>query len=96
MSSLENVTVEEHSIDTTPIHKSYIFTSKIGDKLTINVEVKEVALLDNYSKLEDLVKKVRQKLKVVLQIDAVVKLVEPQSLKRFEGKAKRVTDLRKI
>ena len=75
-----------------------IVVERIGhlDKLTINVEVKEVALLDNYSKLEDLIKKVRQKLKVVLQIDAVVKLVEPQSLKRFEGKAKRVTDLRKI
>ena len=75
-----------------------IVVERIGhlDKLTINVEVKEVALLDNYSKLEDLVKKVRQKLKVVLQIDAVVKIVEPQSLKRFEGKAKRVTDLRKI
>ncbi len=75
-----------------------IVVERIGhlDKLTINVEVKEVTLLDNYSKLEDLVKKVRQKLKVVLQIDAVVKLVEPQSLKRFEGKAKRVTDLRKI
>lgn len=37
LSSLENVTVEEHSIDTTPIHKLYIFTSKIGDKLTINI-----------------------------------------------------------
>ena len=67
-----------------------IVVERIGhlDKLTINVEVKDFALLDNYSKLEDLVKKVRQKLKVVLQIDAVVRLVEPQSLKRFEGKAK--------
>lgn len=37
LSSLENVTVEEYSIDTMPIHKSYMFTSKIGDKLTINV-----------------------------------------------------------
>ncbi len=75
-----------------------IVVERIGhlDKLTINVEVKDDCLLDNYSKLEDLVKKVRQKLKVVLQIDAVVKLVEPQSLKRFEGKAKRVTDLRKL
>lgn len=75
-----------------------IIVERIGhlDKLTIKVEVKDVALLDNYSKLEDLVKKTKQKLKVVLQIDAVVKLVEPQSLKRFEGKAKRVTDLRKI
>ena len=75
-----------------------IIVERIGhmDKLTINVEVKDVLLLDNYSKLEDLVKKVKQKLKVVLQIDAVVRLVEPQSLKRFEGKAKRVTDLRKL
>ncbi len=75
-----------------------IIVERIGhmDKLTINVEVKDIGLLDNYSKLEDLVKKVKQKLKVVLQIDAVDRLVEPQSLKRFEGKAKRVTDLRKI
>ncbi len=75
-----------------------IIVERIGhmDKLTINVEVKDIDLLDNYSKLEDLVKKVKQKLKVVLQIDAVVRLVEPQSLKRFEGKAKRVTDLRKL
>ncbi len=75
-----------------------IIVERIGhmDKLTINVEVKDIDLLDNYSKLEDLVKKVKQKLKVVLQIDAIVRLVEPQSLKRFEGKAKRVTDLRKL
>ncbi len=75
-----------------------IIVERIGhmDKLTINVEVKDIDLLDNYSKLEDLVEKVKQKLKVVLQIDAVVRLVEPQSLKRFEGKAKRVTDLRKL
>lgn len=75
-----------------------IIVERIGhmDKLTINVEVKDIGLLDNYAKLEDLVKKIKQKLKVVLQIDAVVRLVEPQSLKRFEGKAKRVTDLRKI
>lgn len=37
LSSLENVTMEEHSIDIAPIHTSYMFTSKIGDKLTINV-----------------------------------------------------------
>ena len=37
LSSLEEVSVEEHEADTVPVHKSYIFTSKIGDKLTINV-----------------------------------------------------------
>ena len=43
----------------------------------------------------DLSNKVKHNLRVVLQIDAHVKLVEPLSLKRFEGKANRVTDLRK-
>ncbi len=37
LTSLENVTVEEHIIDTIPVHRSYVFTSKIGDRLTINV-----------------------------------------------------------
>ena len=66
------------------------------DKLAINVEVKDACLLDNFAKLENLVESVKAKLRVVLQIDASVKLVEPLTLKRFEGKAKRVTDLRTL
>ena len=66
------------------------------DKLEVSVEVAESGLLDNYKKLEELRAKIRHNLKTVLQIDAVVKLVEPLTLKRYEGKAKRVTDLRKI
>ena len=66
------------------------------DKLEVSVEVADSGLLDNYKKLEELRAKIRHNLKTVLQIDAVVKLVEPLTLKRFEGKAKRVTDLRKI
>lgn len=37
LASLEEVKTEERKIDTPPKHKSYIFTSKIGDKLTINI-----------------------------------------------------------
>ena len=66
------------------------------DKLEVSVEVADLGLLDNYKKLEELRAKIRHNLKTVLQIDAVVKLVEPLTLKRYEGKAKRVTDLRKI
>ena len=47
-----------------------------------------------FGELEALTKKIHDKLKVVLQIDAKVTLVSPNTLKRFEGKAKRVTDLR--
>lgn len=65
------------------------------DKLEIMVELRDLHLVDNFSALEDLRAKIRHQLKTVLQIDAQVKLVEPLSLKRYEGKAKRITDLRK-
>lgn len=66
------------------------------DKLEILVEVKDGKLLENYASLEELVGRIKHQLRTVLQIDAKVKLVEPLSLKRFEGKAKRVIDMRNI
>lgn len=66
------------------------------DKLEIRVELRDTSLIDDFSALERLVGKIRHNLKTVLQIDAVVKLCEPLSLKRYEGKAKRVIDLRKL
>lgn len=66
------------------------------DKLEIKVELRDTSLIDDFSALERLVGKIRHNLKTVLQIDAVVKLCEPLSLKRYEGKAKRVIDLRKL
>jgi len=64
------------------------------DKIEVLVEVLDAALLTSFAELEKLEKKVKHNLYTVLNIDADVKLVEPESLKRFEGKAKRVTDLR--
>lgn len=66
------------------------------DKLEIRVELRDTSLIDDFSALERLVDKIRHNLRTVLQIDAVVKLCEPLSLKRYEGKAKRVIDLRKL
>jgi len=66
------------------------------DRLEIKVEVSDGSLLDSYANLENLVKEIKHKLKTVLQIDAKITLVSPDTLKRFEGKAKRVTDLRNI
>jgi phenylacetate-CoA ligase len=64
------------------------------DKIEVLVEVIDAALLDKFSALEALEKKIKHGLFTVLGIGADVRLAEPQSLKRFEGKAKRVTDLR--
>lgn len=73
-----------------------IIVSREGtmDRLEVQVEVSQGELLTDYKKLINLSEKVRHNIKTVLQIDAKVKLVEPLSLARFEGKACRVQDLR--
>ena len=65
------------------------------DTIEVRVEVGDTGLLDDYGKLEALVAKIKHNLRVVVQLDVKVKLVEPFSIKRAEGKVKRVTDLRK-
>ena len=73
-----------------------IVVTKTGfmDQIEVKVELTDASLLEAYGELEALTRKIHDKLKVVLQIDAKVTLVSPNTLKRFEGKAKRVTDLR--
>ena len=66
------------------------------DTMEIKVELTDDTLLDSYAQLGALEKNIRSRLKVVLGLDAAIKLVAPRSLKRFEGKAKRVTDLRQM
>lgn len=64
------------------------------DELEINVELLDKRLLDRYRELEVLEKTIRHHLKATLSLDSKVNLVEPRTLQRFEGKAKRVKDLR--
>ncbi|MDD4003454.1 MAG: phenylacetate--CoA ligase [Clostridia bacterium] len=66
------------------------------DSLEIYVEVVSGALLSDFKQLEALKSKVAFAIKTVLGIDVKVRLVEAGSLKRFEGKAKRVVDERNI
>jgi phenylacetate-CoA ligase len=64
------------------------------DMIEVNVELLDDSLLVSFSALEKLQSKIRAKIYMVLNIDVPVKLVEPESLKRFVGKAQRVVDLR--
>lgn len=64
------------------------------DDVEVMVEFVDGKLVDNFRALKELEEKVRNRLKSVLQIDVRVKLVEPKTLERFTGKAKRVIDLR--
>jgi len=74
-----------------------IIVTKQGfmDKMEVKVELADAKLLESYSELEKLTKKIKDKIKSNLLIDAKITLTEPKSLERFTtGKAKRVWDLR--
>lgn len=80
--------------DIAPHYEIIVKRERYIDILEINIEVSDARLLERFSDLEALKNKISNELKTVLQIDARVNLVEPQTLKRFEGKAKRVIDMR--
>jgi len=68
------------------------------DTLEVQVEVQEEAFAnaDEVKVLQRTERRIVKDLKDYLGISAKVKLVEPKSLQRFEGKASRVIDKRKI
>ena len=66
------------------------------DEMTIQVELAEKAFSDKVSDILKLEEKIAEKLKSVLNVWAKVEVVNPGTLQRFEGKAKRVIDRRKI
>lgn len=74
-----------------------IIVSKKGylDALEVQVEMTEAAFTGNWRDLERLEGQVRAKLQSVLSIHAKIKLLEPRSLERSSGKAKRVIDQRR-
>ena len=64
------------------------------DTMEIRVEPTDGSLLEIYSELEKLQQSIRFKMRTVLGIDVKVSLVEPKSMERFAGKARRIVDLR--
>ncbi|MFH0953223.1 MAG: phenylacetate--CoA ligase [Verrucomicrobiota bacterium] len=65
------------------------------DSLEVRVEVSEEFFFDEMKKLQEMERMLEHKLENLLGIRAAVKLVEPKSIERSEGKAKRVVDLRR-
>jgi len=66
------------------------------DEVELRVEVKQEFFSDETRKLEVLRNRIESELKSKLQIGIKVKLVEPKSIERSIGKAKRVIDNRTI
>ena len=66
------------------------------DILELQVEMEESFSLDRVSELEALIKRIRHAMESALGVSLTVKIVEPKTITRSEGKAVRVIDKRKI
>jgi phenylacetate-CoA ligase len=75
-----------------------IFVEREGnlDTVKVQVEVQEQFFSDEIKELQNLTKKIKYKLESTLGISVTVQLVEPKTIERSAGKAKRVIDNRKI
>ncbi|RMG58937.1 MAG: phenylacetate--CoA ligase family protein [Deltaproteobacteria bacterium] len=66
------------------------------DEVTVYVEVSESIFFDQMKKQREMIEYIKKRLAAELGISVDVKLVEKKTLERFEGKAKRVIDRRKL
>ena len=77
-----------------PHYQLVVRRANFMDNLEVRVELLDASLLEHYRELEELQRSIHDRLKSVLGLETRVTLVEPKSLERFQGKAKRILDLR--
>ncbi len=78
-------------------HNYQIVVDREGtlDTLEVHVEVDEANFADEIRKLQSLERSLAKNIKEYLGVTARVRLMEPHSIERSEGKAKRIVDRRK-
>jgi phenylacetate-CoA ligase len=93
-SQIESVLLEIG--DTEPHYLLVVDRKGSLDELEVQVEVSQAMFSDKVKGLETLEKMIHHRIESLLGISAKVKLVEPHSIPRSEGKAKRVIDKRSL
>lgn len=94
-SQIEAILVDIEGL--TPHYQIILYREGNLDALEVQVEVsEEVFASDEVRRLQSLEKNLSHNIKVFVGISVKVRLVEPRSLARSEGKAQRVIDHRKI
>ena len=80
----------------TPNYQIIVGRENNTDTLDVNVEMSEELFADDIKSIQKVEKKITNDLRSVLGIGAKVNLVNPKTIARSEGKAKRVIDNRKL
>lgn len=81
---------------TEPHYQIIIDRKEALDDVTVHVEVSETIFFDEMKKQSELIDLIKRRLSSELGISVSVRLVEKKTLERFEGKARRVIDNRKL
>ena len=93
-SEIETVLFEIEGVE--PHYQIVVERKAALDEATVLVEVEEAIFFDEMKKQSGLRETIKRRLASELGISVEVKLVEPKTLQRFEGKATRVVDKRKL
>jgi phenylacetate-CoA ligase len=93
-SQIESILLEMS--ETEPHYLLIIDREGTLDTLKVQVEVQEQFFSDEIKELQNLTNKIKHNLESTLGISVTVQLVEPKTLERTAGKAKRVIDNRQI
>ncbi len=93
-SQIESILLEIEGVE--PHYQLIVGREGPLDILEVRVEVNETVFSDEIKKLQVLEKHIEKDIKELLGVNATVKLVEPKSITRSEGKAVRVIDNRKL
>jgi len=93
-SQIEEVLLSMNQV--TPNYQIVVDRVNNTDTLDVNVEMTEEMFEDDIKSIQNVEKTIEGKLRTMLGIGADVHLVNPKTIVRSEGKAKRVIDNRKL
>ncbi|MBE6819087.1 MAG: phenylacetate--CoA ligase [Ruminococcaceae bacterium] len=95
-SQIEEVLLKTSGGDLTPNYQIVVDRVNNSDTFDVNVEMSEALFADEVRSIEQIEKRITGELRSTLGIGAKVHLVNPKSIERSEGKAKRVIDKRNL
>ena len=95
-SQIEEVLLKVSVGDITPNYQIIVDRVNNNDTFDVNVEMSEQLFADDVKSIEKIEKQITAELRSMLGIGAKVHLVNPKSIERSEGKARRVIDRRKL
>jgi phenylacetate-CoA ligase len=85
-----------HVDGTTPHYLIEVDRPGTLDEVTVKVEIRPELFSDRMDRMQALRARIAREIQAIASIRANVQLVEPRSLERFTGKAKRVIDKRAL